>query len=233
MADIAELIDRQGFVLVPGIAAAEEIEALKSLFSNADMARAERAGQTFGARNLLKLPEVERFSASSKLANYLRPLLGANFRATRGIFFDKTEGANWPVLWHQDLSLAVKEKCDLPGWTLWSLKRGVPHVQPPAGVLARMITVRLHLDDCPAENGALRVIPGSHQDGKLSRGLIQEMMSGKADTVTALAGDALLMRPLLLHASSAALLPHHRRVLHIEFAPADLLPPELDWAEGS
>lgn len=101
------------------------------------------------ARNLLKLPEVERFSASSKLANYLRPLLGANFRATRGIFFDKTEGANWPVLWHQDLSLAVKEKCDLPGWTLWSLKRGVPHVQPPAGVLARMITVRLHLDDCP------------------------------------------------------------------------------------
>lgn len=233
MTDIAELIDRQGFVLVPAIAAAGEIEALKLLFSSADMARAERAGQTFGARNLLRLPEVESFAASSKLANYLRPLLDGEFRATRGIFFDKTEGANWPVLWHQDLSLAVKEKRDLPEWTTWSVKRGVPHVQPPASVLARMITVRLHLDDCPAENGALRVIPGSHQDGKLPRDLIQQMTSGEADVVTALAGDALFMRPLLLHASSAAQLPRHRRVLHIEFAPADLLPPGLEWAEAS
>lgn len=233
MIDIAELIDRQGFALVSEIAPTAEIEALKSLFSTADMARAERAGQTFGARNLLKLPEVESFPASSKLANYLRPLLGGDFRATRGIFFDKTEGANWPVLWHQDLSLAVKEKRDLPEWTIWSVKRGVPHVQPPAGVLAQMITVRLHLDDCPAENGALRVIPESHQNGKLSRDLIRQMTAGEAAIVTAQAGDALFMRPLLLHASSAALLPRHRRVLHIEFAPAGLLPPELEWAEGS
>lgn len=233
MADIAELIDRQGFALVPAIATIEEIDALKSLFSSAHMARAERAGQTFGARNLLKLPEVERFSVSSKLADYLWPLLGDNFRATRGIFFDKTEGANWPVLWHQDLSLAVREKRNLPRWAIWSVKRGIPHVQPPAEILARMVTVRLHLDDCPAENGALRVIAGSHRSGKLSRDAIQQLTAGEADVVTASAGDALFMRPLILHASSAALLPRHRRVLHVEFAPNDLLPPELDWAEGS
>jgi ectoine hydroxylase-related dioxygenase (phytanoyl-CoA dioxygenase family) len=46
------------------------------------------------------------------------------------------------------------------------------------------------------------------------------------------AGDALIMRPLLLHASSPARKAHHRRVIHLEFAPADLLPPGLHWAFG-
>jgi ectoine hydroxylase-related dioxygenase (phytanoyl-CoA dioxygenase family) len=34
----------------------------------------------------------------------------------------------------------------------------------------------------------------------------------------AAAGDALLMRPLLLHASSRSTSPNNRRVLHIEYA---------------
>ena len=41
-----------------------------------------------------------------------------------------------------------------------------------------------------------------------------------------------MMRPLLLHASSPAEKGHHRRVIHLEFAPADLLPPGLRWAFG-
>lgn len=50
-------------------------------------------------------------------------------------------------------------------------------------------------------------------------------------TVTAAPGDALFMRPLILHASAPAMSPGHRRVLHLEFAPAGLLPANLDWAE--
>lgn len=38
------------------------------------------------------------------------------------------------------------------------------------------------------------------------------------------------MRPLLLHASSPALAPAHRRVLHLEYAAAPL-PPGLEWHE--
>jgi hypothetical protein len=44
------------------------------------------------------------------------------------------------------------------------------------------------------------------------------------------AGGVFIMRPLLLHASSPARKPRHRRVVHLEFAPGDLLPPELSWA---
>jgi hypothetical protein len=224
-------LERNGFVLVPGIATRGEVTALIATFEAADIERAERRGKTFGARNLLDLPPVRAVAQSSTLAALLRPILGVGYCAVRGLFFDKTEGANWPVLWHQDLSLAVKEARDLPGWNNWSVKRGVPHVQPPAAILAQMVTMRLHLDDCDADNGPLRVIAASHVDGILSRDQIQARVAANgAHAVLAKAGGVLLMRPLVLHASSPATRPRHRRVLHLEFAPCALLPNILDWA---
>jgi ectoine hydroxylase-related dioxygenase (phytanoyl-CoA dioxygenase family) len=94
-----------------------------------------------------------------------------------------------------------------------------------------MVSMRLHLDNCDADNGPLRVITGSHTDGILSRDAIRArtVPTGGA-AVLANAGDALFMRPLILHASSAAIRPRHRRVLHLEFAPNDLLPDGLAWA---
>jgi len=41
-------------------------------------------------------------------------------------------------------------------------------------------------------------------------------------------GTALVMRPLLLHASSSCAIPKSRRVIHLEFASAEL-PHGLDW----
>jgi hypothetical protein len=43
-------------------------------------------------------------------------------------------------------------------------------------------------------------------------------------------GAAVLMRPLLWHASSKAEAPAHRRVVHLEYADVEL-PGELDWYE--
>jgi ectoine hydroxylase-related dioxygenase (phytanoyl-CoA dioxygenase family) len=233
MRDITGELERSGFTLVFGVLSPAQTEFLKQFFEIAHVARAERQGQTYGARNLLALPEIRSVAQSQALRAILDPLIGADCRAVRGLFFDKTDGANWPVLWHQDLSLAVKQRHDLPGWTNWSVKRGVQHVQPPPDVLARMVTVRLHLDDCPADNGPLRVVPGSHRLGLLSRDTIRDAVNNPTEVVTASAGDGLLMRPLILHASSPAARPRHRRVLHLEFAPAGLLPAELDWSEAA
>ena len=61
-----------------------------------------------------------------------------------------------------------------------------------------MLTVRIHLDEVTEENGPLQVIPGSHRSGKELR--LNETLPR---TVLADQGDVLLMRPLLLHASSA------------------------------
>ena len=44
--------------------------------------------------------------------------------------------------------------------------QGRGHTRATAGdVLERMLTIRLHLDDCDAGNGPLRVMPGSHELG--------------------------------------------------------------------
>jgi ectoine hydroxylase-related dioxygenase (phytanoyl-CoA dioxygenase family) len=229
MPDFAADIEQGGFCLVPKLAADGLVDRVKAALAQSEVARAERGGQTYGARNLLHLAEVRAVAAEPNIISRLQTLLGPSFLAVRGLFFDKTENANWPVPWHQDLSLAVRERRELPGWSNWTVKRGVTHVQPPPEILDRMITLRLHLDDCPAENGPLRLIPQSHRHGALRRDRIAAEAQKPSKAIIAGRGDALFMRPLILHASSPALAPRHRRVLHLEFAPAGLLPRELHW----
>lgn len=182
-----------------------------------------------GIRDLLRRSSViSTWSRSAAVLGFLPP----GFTPVRSILFDKTPGANWKVAWHQDLTIAVHEKHDRPGYGPWSVKEGVIHVQPPVSLLERMITLRFHLDDTPATNGALRVIPGSHRQGRLSADdIIRIRDQTPVHTCTASAGDLLLMKPLLLHASSPSTQPGHRRVLHMEYAPADALPEPLRWAE--
>jgi ectoine hydroxylase-related dioxygenase (phytanoyl-CoA dioxygenase family) len=87
----------------------------------------------------------------------------------------------------------------------------------------------LHIDDCNADNGPLRVIVGSHREGKIPEALIaQRVRDGEEATLTCAAGGILIMSPLVLHASSPAQSATHRRVLHIEYAGIDL-PHPLRW----
>jgi ectoine hydroxylase-related dioxygenase (phytanoyl-CoA dioxygenase family) len=152
----------------------------------------------------------------------VEPVLGPHAFAVRGILFNKLPGANWKVPWHQDCAIAVRERRDVPGWGRWSVKDGVPHVRPPAEVLARMLAVRIHLDDCGGQDGPLRVLPGSHKSGLLNDAEILGWPREAAVTCAVRRGDAILMRPLLLHASSSAAEPASRRVIHIEFAKEEL-----------
>jgi ectoine hydroxylase-related dioxygenase (phytanoyl-CoA dioxygenase family) len=192
----------------------------------------EKAGRVYAVRNLMAaVPAVAELATSPALRALVEPVLGGRAFPVRALLFDKTPGANWKVAWHQDLSIAVRTRIDVPGFGPWSVKAGVHHVQPPASVLERMLTVRLHLDDCGPDNGPLLVLPGSHVAGALSPAGVREWRARVAPVAChAPAGGAVLMRPLLLHASSAASAPGHRRVIHVEYANADL-PGGLEWAE--
>ncbi len=144
--------------------------------------------------------------------------------------FDKTPRSNWKVPWHQDLTIAVSERREVAGFGPWSVKDGLPHVQPPASLLERIVALRLHLDDTPAANGALRVLAGTHKLGRLSAARIDALRRQIPETVCPVAaGGAMLMSPLLLHASSPSHAPLRRRVLHFEYSAADL-PAGLAWA---
>lgn len=227
--DLPEAFDRDGFAIVPDVLTAVQIERLRTIGEASAALR--RGGSAYGGRNLLDLPAVRDLAAEGAIRALVEPIVGASAIPVRALFFDKTPEANWPVLWHQDLTIAVTDKHTLEGWGPWSIKAGIPHVEPPSGLLTQMLTIRLHLDDCGVDNGPLRVIPGSHTLGRLSRERIRAITTTKNETTcVAPMGSALLMRPLLLHASSPAKHPTHRRVVHIEFAPATLLPPPLEWA---
>jgi ectoine hydroxylase-related dioxygenase (phytanoyl-CoA dioxygenase family) len=143
--------------------------------------------------------------------------------------FDKIPDANWKVPWHQDVTIAVQDKVEVEGFGPWSMKSDVVHVQPPAYVLERILSVRLHLDTCGEADGALRVVPGSHRQGRIPEEQIPTVRQSSCEHVCALeVGGALLMRPLLLHASSPSHVPEHRRVVHLDFAAVEL-PGGMKW----
>jgi hypothetical protein len=79
----------------------------------------------------------------------------------------------------------------------------------------------------------LSVVPGSHHAGRLTpeQGLAWRARHG-SQLCTAAPGTGLLMRPLLLHASSRARGQSRRRVLHFLFGPPEL-PLGLDWAAAA
>lgn len=121
-------------------------------------------------------------------------------------------------MWHQDRTIVVRERKDVEYFGPWSVKAGVHHVQPPASVMAKMLAIRLHLDESDEDNGPLRVAPGSHRDGCLSADEVLNCRQRPTVICKVPRGGAILMRPLLVHASSCSIRPEKRRVIHLEFA---------------
>ena len=186
-----------------------------------------------GVRNLLDASAGVRALAQSRVVRGVaETVLGDGCVVVRALLFDKTPEVNWKVVWHQDLTIAVAHRRDVPGFGPWSEKAGVVHVQPPVEVLQQMLAVRVHLDDCGVDNGPVRVISGSHRSGRLSPLAIEGWRGQMQESVcTAPKGAILAFHPLLLHASSPATAPGRRRVLHLEFASAAVrvLPGDLAW----
>ena len=220
-------IEKDGFVWARPLVGPEQIAELIAALtaSELDSARA-------GVRDLLsRCPAVKKFATSPAVTQWVNPIFGGNPFVVRGLLFDKTPVANWRVAWHQDVTIAVRQQRIVSNFGPWSVKDGIPHTHAPVNLLERMLTLRLHLDNCDESNGALRVLPGSHRSGKLDAKVIAEWKArGQVEQCVEQAGDALLMRPLLLHASSSADSPKHRRVIHLEFA-VDELPDGLAWAQ--
>jgi len=133
------------------------------------------------------------------------------------------------VFWHQDLSIAVKQKIETEGFGSWTRKAGVDCVQPPVEIMERIRTIRIHLDDCGEDQGALRVLPSTHRLNRLTDSETRTQQSAGQEVVCDVrAGDAVIMCPLLLHASSPMNSGSRRRVIHLDFADF-ALPSQLEW----
>jgi ectoine hydroxylase-related dioxygenase (phytanoyl-CoA dioxygenase family) len=228
--DFVGQIRRDGFAVVEDVVDTQTLDHLRrAVEALGEREEVLRRGSIYGVRNLLEvLPEAADVAAQPALRRLAELVLGPWCFAVRGTLFDKNPAANWSLFWHQDSIITVREKREVAGFSKWSQKAGVWHVEPPHDLFERMLTLRLHLDDCGADNGPLRVLAGSHSSGWVDDS-IDEWKQGTRETVCVVgAGGVVAMRPLLLHASSASEVPRHRRVLHFEYAAEDL-PGGLEW----
>jgi Phytanoyl-CoA dioxygenase (PhyH) len=215
------LLDEAGFALLPALLETGHLDEV------AEFLEPWLQGAV-GSRNLLAQPQCRDTAAQLKTLLVEAGLLDGASVAVQCTLFDKTADRNWLVALHQDTSIPASTRSPDAAMPI-AIKESEPYVQPPVEVLQSLLAVRVHLDDCGADAGPLRVVPGSHRAGRLgdaeARGLRD--VHGEV-TCTAARGDALAMRPLLLHASSRARAPVRRRVLHFLFGPA-CLPHGLVW----
>lgn len=213
---------RRGFLLVP--------EAC----TNADLGRIEAAlaGVEAGKAGV-RLHGLEDLSAelapNGCIGTVAAQMLGRSARAVRAILFDKSALSNWSLGWHQDRTIVVKQRRDVDGFGPWTVKAGLQHVAPPFDLLARMMTLRLHLDPVDDDNAPLLVAVGSHRHGLIAEQQIEAIVKS-AEIMPCLArrGDIWVYATPILHASAASRSASGRRVLQVDYS-VDGLPGGLEW----
>lgn len=203
--------ENQGYLIIDGLV---DDEGLKILI---DQCESEFNGK-IGTRNLLRNRRIKSLADKLRSAPNISRFLSKDAKAVQCTYFNKSVTDNWSVTSHRDLSIPVASKVDSAKWSGWSKKEGVLYAQPPRKVLESLLIVRIHLEHNNHENGALRVIPGSHlNQSEDSEEVICDVKKG----------GALIMRPLIVH-KSPKLISGTRRVLHFVFGPR-FLPDGAEW----
>ncbi|KAA0139036.1 phytanoyl-CoA dioxygenase family protein [Gimesia chilikensis] len=190
--------------------------------------RRRRSGTRYAIRNAhLVLPGLRSLLEEGVLKELASDVLQQPVSLVSATLFDKRPGANWFVPPHQDLQVPIQGRIEDEDWKNWSVKAEQQYVEPPPEVLQQMLAVRVHLDECPGENGALEVVPRSHHR-RLSEEEVALIGEQEFHLCPVDAGEVLLMNPLLVHRSRSSQLPQRRRVLHVVYCAA-VLTEGLAW----
>lgn len=189
-----------------------------------------KSADLFAIRQFLKeIPECLPLLFNKKLKEVIQNRFGHDYFIVKSIYFDKPADSNWFVAYHQDLTISVDKKVELNGFGPWTTKHNQFAVQPPVDILEDNFTIRIHLDAATEENGALKVLPGSHLKGVVRTDQLN-LTYAKVKFCNVNAGGIMLMKPLLLHASGKTINNMQRRVIHLEFSRTTL-PAEINWSE--
>ena len=161
-------LDAHGFLLFGGVARASELEEIVAelLRIESEWIAEERRWVNgipvfYGTRD--GRPYVQRFTFTSLFSDYIRNFVrDARFEPIRRLVAedarigdDELDGVVANCFFNAPGSVVPRL-----GWHTDGL-RDLFYFRMPQ----QMLNVGLHLDECSAENGGLRVIPGSHQQG--------------------------------------------------------------------
>lgn len=220
----------KGYAITNSVYTRKEIAKMGGLLYKFRQDHPVDSPAVYAIRGLLqKLPELLPYLFNKNIRAILSRV-DENLFLTKAIFFDKPAESNWYVTWHQDTTINARQKKEVKGFSGWTKKENAFGVRPPEEILNNTVTIRVHLDDTDEDNGALKVLPGSHKklmtDDEIK--LITE--NSVSTSVEVRAGGIQLMKPLLLHASSKTTNRKNRRVIHLEFNSVELTG-GLEWAE--
>ncbi len=218
-------LEHKGFCILNHVYTQREVKRIKRFID-----KALPDANAYGQRRLLQvMPQLKPLLLTPNLRHILQEI-DPNAFLIKAIYFDKTPESNWFVSWHQDVPINVAAKVETAGYDRWTFKEGIHSVCPPVAISQNITSVRIHLDDTDAANGALRVLPGAHKQA-FSHDEIQMISTNSIPYVCEVpAGGIHIMKPLLLHASSKSKSPKRRRVIHLEFASVEL-DGGLEWLE--
>jgi ectoine hydroxylase-related dioxygenase (phytanoyl-CoA dioxygenase family) len=206
-------VHNDGYGLYEAVLSAAEIHTLIDQLDGLSIPRSRA-----GARHILSCPPISALASEARLVAIASEWLNARALPFKATLFDKNPDSNWLVAWHQDTALPLAAHEIREGWGPWSSKDGIHYAHAPADALQRIVALRLHLDDSTADNGPLRVLPGTHGLGVLTDAqLHQQSKCMESRECCARAGSVVAMRPLIIHASSKCRSAKPRRVLHIEY----------------
>lgn len=229
---VANQVAQNGFAIIPDIYSVTEVASIISTINAVDTEKDtfRRSADLFAIRQFLKeVPGIVPLIFNSKLRQLITGLFGPDYFVVKSIYFDKPETSNWYVAYHQDLTISVDKKIYSEGFGPWTVKQGQFAVQPPLEILEDNSTLRVHLDDTTRDNGALKIIAGSHNKG-ISRPQDIDWATETETICEVPAGGVMLMKPLLMHSSARTTDNRRRRVIHIEMSRSRL-PSGLNWSE--
>ncbi len=216
-------LKENGFSITKSIFTKEELLDLISLI--------EYSKKNYAIRQLINKESkvLELIFKNNDFKELYKTVCCEDYFLSKAIFFNKPSKTNWFVGYHQDISISVKNKIEAEGFSNWTNKNNQLGVIPPKEILENTVTIRIHLDETNETNGALKVIPKTH-----TKGIIRVDESFKKETLgveqlcSVEKGGVMLMKPLLLHASSKSISEFDRRVIHLEFCNKEV---PMEWLE--
>ena len=212
-------------------------EIIESVYSNSEineilkLVELKGIENKFGVREfLIDNSEIAEKIFTESLIKIIERISPNCKKVIKSIYFDKPPNANWIVNWHQDLTINLSNRKEVENFKNWRTNSERTIVQPNKELLESIFTIRIHLDDCTKENGALRVIEKSHNKGVIKVKEWLQKKNGIEKICEVKKGGILIMKPLILHSSKRTENQKNRRVIHIEFTEKEL-PIGLNWKE--
>jgi ectoine hydroxylase-related dioxygenase (phytanoyl-CoA dioxygenase family) len=206
-------LDEQGYVALVGFIDAEWLRELRARLEEVFEAEDQNSGCEFRgepfsrhADNLVDKGEVfERMVCDPRLLVYVSHVLSDSFK----------------------LSSLTARSTNPHAYTAQPLHCDTDRLPDDNGP-AIFNSVWL-LDDFTCENGATRVVPGSHLWGRLPRSAVRDPKAPYPGEViiTAPAGSVIVYNAHIWHGGTANHTTRHRRALHASFTRRDL--PQQQW----